>query len=382
MKIERFRNLSLGLALALFASVFGGCSSSQETTPSVEEASSEFQLGERPKLLSSYALWDGDMSNQIPAEGVVQYDLNTPLFSDYAYKYRFVKLPPGKSAEYRESDVFEFPVGTVIAKTFGYPEDMRDEESPVHLIETRVLVHQPDGWVGYPYLWNEEQTDANLKLTGKMMDVDWVHTDGDLRTVNYIVPNANQCKGCHETEHKSLKPIGPRARQLNKDYVYHDGTVENQLAHWTRVSALAGAPEDPESAERLAVWDDESTGTLNERARAWLEINCAHCHSPTGPARTSGLHLAHNETLPSVYGVYKTPVAAGRGSGGRRFGIVPGKPEESILYFRINSDHPGVMMPELGKRLIHREGVELIGEWITQMEDTPKLSANATEQVP
>lgn len=382
MKIGRLRNLSFGLALTFAVLAFGGCSGNQSTSPSVENASAEFRLGERPNLLSAYALWEGDMVDQVPAEGVIPYDLNSPLFSDYAYKYRFVKLPPGESAEYRESDVFEFPVGTVIAKTFGYPEDMQDEESPVHLVETRILVHQPDGWAGYPYLWNDEQTDATLKLTGKMVDVDWVHTDGNLRTVNYIVPNANQCKGCHETEGKSLKPIGPRARQLNKDFVYHDGTVENQLSSWSRVAALKGAPEDPETAERLAVWNDESTGTLNERARAWLEINCAHCHSPTGPARTSGLHLAHDVTLPSVYGVYKTPVAAGRGSGGHRFGIVPGKPEESILYFRINSDHPGVMMPELGKRLVHAEGVELIREWIVQMKDAPKLSANATEQEP
>lgn len=369
------------LALVLPAvTVFTGCSSNQESTVKVDEVSRESNAENRPKLLSSFGLWEGPAAEQRPAEGVLAYDLNSPLFSDYAYKFRFVKLPPGESAQYTESEVLDFPVGTVIAKTFGYPDDMRDPESPVHLVETRILIHQEDGWVGYPYLWNEEQTDATLKLTGKMVDVDWIHTDGNARTVNYIVPNANQCKGCHENVDKGIQPIGPRARHLNKDFVYHDGITENQLAHWTRLGALEGAPEDPNHAERLAVWDDESTGTVEERARAWLEINCAHCHNPNGPARTSGLQLSHDVTLPSVYGVYKTPVAAGHGSGGLRFGIVPGKPEESILYYRISSDHPGVMMPELGKRLVHKEGTELVRQWITEMEEPkeqkpPKLSA-------
>ncbi len=370
------QRLAVVLLLSVIA-VLGGCAGGQESASVESKTTGEFRLGERPELLSSFNLWEGDAAQQRPAPGVVPYDLNSPLFTDYAYKFRFVKLPPGERATYRKSEVLEFPVGTVIAKTFGYPGDMRDPESPVHLIETRILVHQPDGWAAYPYLWNDEQSDAKLKLTGTMTDVSWIHHDGTPRTVNYIVPNANQCKGCHEAEGRFLQPIGPRVRHLNKDFVYGDGTLENQLVHWTRVSALEGAPEDPDDAERLPVWDDASTGTLAERARAWLEINCAHCHNSKGPARTSGLHLAHDVKLPSVYGVYKTPVAAGHGSGGLRFGIVPGKPEKSILYFRIKSDHPGVMMPELGKRLVHEEGAELIRQWIAAMEDPPKLSAHA-----
>ena len=334
-----------------------------------------FKLGERPKQLSEFALFLGDGSTQQPADGVVPYDLITPLFSDYTSKYRFVKLPAGQSAEYRQTGVFEFPVGMVIAKTFASPRDMRDPSQGERLLETRVLVHQPDGWAAYPYLWNEEQNEAALKLAGTTMDVSWVHHDGTERTNNYIIPNANQCAGCHHAEGKFHKPIGPQARHMNHDFVYADGTSENQLLRWTRIGILSGAPDDPAEAERLAQWDDPESGTLDERARAWLEINCAHCHNPQVPARTSGLHLAHDVELPSEYGVYKTPVAAGRGSGGLSFGIVPGEPEKSILYFRIASDHPGIMMPELGKRLIHEEGVELIRQWIAEMEDTQRLSA-------
>jgi hypothetical protein len=129
---------------------------------------------------------------------------------------------------------------------------------------------------------------------------------------------------------------------------------------------LAGAPT-PDAAPRLPVWDDPHSGTLDARARAWLEINCAHCHNPAGPARNSGLDLTVAQNNPTAWGIMKPPVAAGRGSGGLAYDIVPGKPEQSILVFRTGSTDAGIMMPELGKRLIHEEGLALVREWIAAM---------------
>ena len=71
----------------------------------------------------------------------------------------------------------------------------------------------------------------------------------------------------------------------------------------------------------------------------------------------------------------KPPVAAGIGSGGREYDIVPGQPDQSILTYRIASTHPGVMMPELGKRLVHEEGVALVRQWIAAMTDPSAKSA-------
>jgi uncharacterized repeat protein (TIGR03806 family) len=194
--------------------------------------------------------------------------------------------------------------------------------------------------------------------------VSWVHTDGRSRTNNYIIPNSNQCKGCHKAG-ESMLPIGPKARHLNRDFAYAEGN-ENQLVHWARCGALSGAPE-PARVSRLAVWDEPRSGTLDARARAWLEINCAHCHSPDGPARSSGLDLLAAQQYPTAVGILKPPVAAGLGSGGLQYDIVPGSPDRSILAYRIASTHPGVMMPELGKRLVHEEGVALIRAWIADM---------------
>jgi uncharacterized repeat protein (TIGR03806 family) len=347
----------------VLASGCGSRSARQEVAPPAPVP----LLSDGFEKLSQYRLFEGNPAEQVPAEGVIPYDLNSALFSDYAEKFRFVKLPPDTHAAYREADTFEFPIGTVIAKTFAYPRDARDPSKGRRLIETRILKREPDGWIGLPYVWDAAQTEATLDVAGDTVDVNWIHADGRPRTNNYIIPNVNQCKGCHKSG-EVMTPIGPKARHLNRDFAYREGT-ENQLAHWSRLGALDGAPA-PDRAPRLAVWDDPRGGTLDDRARAWLEINCAHCHNPDGPARSTGLDLTAAQHNPAAFGVKKPPVAAGIGSGGRVYDIVPGRPDESILVYRIASTHPGVMMPELGKRLVHEEGVALVREWIAAMPTT------------
>ena len=115
---------------------------------------------------------------------------------------------------------------------------------------------------------------------------------------------------------------------------------------------------------RSVNYNNPKDGTINQRARAWLDINCAHCHNVNGPANNTGLFLDFYETNLKSLGVYKTPVAAGRGSGHLKYDIVPGKPDESILVYRFESTDPGIMMPELGRSMVHQEGLDLIKEWI------------------
>ncbi len=313
-------------------------------------------------LLSEYQLFDGELVDHKPADGVIPYDLNSPLFSDYAEKLRFIKLPAGESVAYNAEDTFDFPVGTVIAKTFGHDNDMTDLSKGRRMIETRVLKREKDGWVGLPYVWNDEQTEATLSLTGASVDVQWIHSDGEERKISHLVPNVNDCKRCHVEN----VPIGPKTRNINGDFAYQHG-IENQLSYWSRTGALTDAP-NPDDAPRLAVWNDPETGSVDARARAWLEINCAHCHSDTGPARNSGLHLYASVTDPFRLGVFKGPVAAGKGSGGRSFDIVPGKPEDSILMYRLETTHPGEVMPEFGRSVIDTESNELIRQWIAEMK--------------
>ncbi len=319
------------------------------------------------RKISEYNLFK-DPAKQIPNDGVVPYDVNSPLFSDYSNKHRFVYVPNGTQAKYDPREPFAFPVGSVIIKTFGYLHDIRDASKGERIIETRLLIHTNDGWIGNSYYWNEDVTEAVLKVAGTTTDVEWIHYDGSTRTNNYIVPNANQCKACHEQAGK-LMPLGPKARNLNRDFVYPSGP-DNQLKHWTKLGILAGAPADPADALRLAHWPDPSTGSLDDRARAYLENNCMHCHNPNGPGNTTGLDLTFDQSDPLKFGVMKPPVAAGRGAGTAHFDIVPGKPEESILIYRLDSTDPGVMMPELPRRLIDEEAVQMLRDWIAGMDGT------------
>ena len=317
-----------------------------------------------PEKLSEYQLFQNTGATQTPTANVIPYTINTPLFSDYTTKHRFVKLPQGTQATYHPTNPFDLPVGTLIAKTFAYPHDMRDPSQGQRVLETRLLIHRPEGWVGLPYVWNKEQTEATLEIAGETLKTQWTHTDGQQRTNTYLVPNVNQCKQCHD-QHDQLKPIGIKARHLNRDYPYANDS-QNQLTHWSNIGILKNAPQ-PNNAPKLAVWDDPNTGTLNERARAYLEVNCAHCHSPEGRAWSAGLDLTANQTDPSLIGIFKTSTAAGAGTGGRDYDIVPGNPEASIYPYRMASTQPDVAMPELGRRLVHTEGVALITQWIAAM---------------
>lgn len=305
-----------------------------------------------PKRLSQWRLFTGELKQLRPNSGVVPYDVNTPLFSDYAAKARFVWMPKGTAAHYDPVDPFQFPTGTILVKTFSFPG---------RIIETRLLVNTRKGWVGVPYVWNAGQTDAVLEIAPDPVAVEWTHPSGEKMSIRYNIPNTNQCKACHDRS-KTTVPIGPTARQLNRSFAYAEGT-ENQLAHWTRAGYLTGAPP-PDRAPRNAVWNDPSTGTLDERARAYLDANCAHCHNPQGPADNTGLYLTAGQRDPLRLGFCKVPVAAGHGAGDLRFDLVHGRPDDSILVRRLDSVEPKVMMPEIGRSTIHREGVALIREWV------------------
>ena len=319
-----------------------------------------------PEKLSEYGFFEGNMKEQIPAADVFPYALNSPLFSDYAYKLRFLRIPKGQKTAYNPDSVLQFPVGTAIVKTFYYKNDERNDKKGRQLMETRVLLHEAKGWVALPYIWNKEQTEATLEVAGGTQLVAWRDQEGNKKSMEYFVPNMNQCKGCHEKSGK-MTPIGPSVRQLNGDFEYQHNLKENQLSHLKNLGLLENLPEKSSEIPKIPAFNDPNA-SLDLRARGYLDINCAHCHNPAGPARSSGLFLSWGNTNKSAYGFFKAPIAAGRGSGNLAYDIVPGKSHESILAYRMNSADPGIMMPELGRKLIHKEGVALINAWIQSME--------------
>jgi uncharacterized repeat protein (TIGR03806 family) len=264
------------------------------------------------------------------------YTLGTPLFSDYADKERFIYVPAGQRARHRGDGLIDFPVGSALIKTFSYPGQV---------LETRVLLRRANGWVALPYVW--EGDDAVLRRGGTRMEVQAAG-----RAISYAVPNQNQCKECHQSN-AAIEPIGPKARNLGAA----------QLQGLVKAGLLDRAPP----GYAFPRWDDPKL-PVADRARAYLDVNCGHCHSRTGIANNSGLYLTWEEADPVARGIGKRPVAAGRGSGGLEVAIEPGAPDKSILLHRMLSTDPGVAMPELGRSLVHDEGVALVRGYIAGLK--------------
>jgi len=377
--------LALAGAALMAAALLAGC-----RPEAVEPVA--FHADGQPESLSQWHLFDVSAGRLALNARVLPYDLNSPLFTDYAHKLRTVWMPEGTVAHYDADEAFDFPVGTIISKTFYYPRlegEPRDSQAvlrsqghegqlagggldleKVRLIETRLLVRREAGWVALPYVWNTEQTEARLMRAGELVPLTLVDASGVREDAAYQVPDQNQCAGCHvsDLQTRQFHPIGLKARHLNRDldYVEADGDTltANQLSRWQQLGLLDGLP-DMATVPRVVNWQDASE-SVDARARAYLDINCSHCHSAVGPGNTSGLWLASNVSEPLRLGRCKLPIAAGHGTGDRRFDIVPGKPDESILTYRMVSNDPGVMMPELGRSVTHAEGVELIREWIAE----------------
>ncbi|MBK8507007.1 MAG: hypothetical protein IPL46_35440 [Saprospiraceae bacterium] len=351
--------MCLGLYTLLALGVFFNSCQNQLQPVQVNSDATPFEK------LSDYHFFKEPMQQLVPNERVLPYDLITPLFSDYADKARFVWMPEGLSASLEHLDEIVFPDGAVLIKNFYYGGTDPDAEKKT-LVETRLLIKSKDSWDPVTYVWNDEQTEAFLEIAGDFKEITAHDQQGNLFNIDYAIPNKNQCKSCHERGRR-LMPVGPVPKNLNRDFLYPEG-LKNQLVKWTEINYLIGYHSESVVA-KLTDWSDPSA-TLHDRALAYLEVNCGTCHQEGGSANVSGLRLNTEEKNPFNLGVNKPPVSAGNGSGGFLFDIVPGNPDESIVVYRMESLEPGAMMPELGRKLVHKEGVQLIRDWITAMPAT------------
>ncbi len=323
---------------------------------------------------------------------MVPYDLTSALFTDYAFKQRAVYVPAGKKIGYTTTGTLDFPIGSAIIKTFYYPKASGTDSAYVavaqkeqtlqgisidlkayRLIETRVLVHQEDGsWAAISYVWDDDQKDASLS-SGKYIDMELVPTSGSNQKFTYVVPNQQSCQQCHASATAgagSALPIGPKARNMNKNYTFADGTTKNQLVNLNDLNLLSGftgAGTAPSSAD----WKD-STQTLMVRAKAYLDVNCAHCHNDKGYALQSGLNLTLENigSTPNTetWGVCKKPLAFSAPPGaGVKYDIAPGSPDTSVLLYRMSHTNAGIVMPITGRQTNHTEALVMLRSWVTQL---------------
>ena len=367
--------LACGLALVLVAGCEGG-------PMGIADGPVEVDITRPPpERLSDMRLleWDPDTETMLYNDRVIEYDMNTALFSDFSLKERAIYMPEGASATYVANRPLELPIGTVIVKTFSYASDMRTPDRDITVIETRLLRRTATEWEAWPYVWNEEQTDAFLEVGGESRPIDFIGADGAPRSAAYLIPQRNQCRTCHDRnvgpgDSTVTTAIGPAPRHLNRDHVYAGATV-NQLTHLADLGMLDGLPAlgdvpasyDFETVEAMGA-GAIPTADVDRAARDYLQVNCAHCHDAQGPQGvTSQLFLNHDNLDPFRLGVCKRPGSAGVGTGGLTYDIVPGDPDNSILVFRVETVEVGAIMPLVGRSLRHDQGAALLRRWVAEM---------------
>lgn len=289
--------------------------------------------------LSSYKLYeDGDMGGITPAEGVHVYEISSELFTDYAKKQRLIKLPDGQSATILDDRRAEYPEGTVIAKTFFYLDDFRDPSRGKRVIETRLLVKTAGVWNVATYIWNDEQTDATLSLNGVTTKVNWISETGEVRSTDYEVPGEVACVTCHQNA-GAVSLIGPSPRNLNRAVVRDEQELD-QLTYLQSRAVFEQA--DPLTTRTMVDYKDPSH-TLEDRARAYLDANCSHCHAPDAWDRSAkqGLDLRYETSLV-------------------KSGIL--KKRDKIERQMTNGE-----MPFVGTTLLHDEGVALVLDYLARL---------------
>lgn len=358
----------ISFLLLLCAAVSYSCGTDDSTEdylviePPVPQSPVVLDLNAAPYAnLSDYNFFEGELKNLQPVYGVLPYDLNSELFTDYAQKKRFVWMPTGKKATYTsDGAVVDFPVGAVLIKNFYYNNTVPTGQSII--METRIMIKKESGWIFAGYEWNDEQTDAVLITAGATKTISW--TEGtDVKTVDYKIPADYECVICHRLSDVPT-PIGPKPQNLNKAYNYEGGT-KNQLSKWVEFGYLDTAPT---AIASTVDWTDTSK-PLELRVRSYLDINCAHCHTDNTYCGYTPMNFAFNKSsLPENLGICREPIDFVTGN--QQY-IVSGQDARgSLLYFRMGTTISYEMMPPLGRTTVHQEATDMINDWITGMPIT------------
>ncbi len=291
--------------------------------------------GMLPKL-SDYHIFQGDPSALVPTDAFKPYEPSTTLFSDYAEKQRLIMVPAGSSMKITGNGLPEFPDGAILAKTFYYYNDKRDPSKGRRIIETRILVRTGSTWHAGTYVWNDAQTEALLATKGSKHDVKWLDENGAGRSIDYRVPSNKDCATCHNSNNV-LTPIGPTAMNLNIEVTRNNARI-NQLKYF-QSNSLIGAG-DLSGVATLPDWQNPSY-TLEQRARAYLAVNCAHCHNPNGFCAAANFNAG-----------YETPFASTN---------ISDKKKLIVQYMKQGR------MPLLGTTVVHKEGLALVQEYINSL---------------
>lgn len=335
-----------------------------------------------PRKLSETGLF-ASTKDHVPAPGLIPYSVNAELWSDNALKERFLALPGTTQIEFDTVEYpqpapgaprgWRFPDGTVVVKTFSM-EMEKGNPASVKRLETRILhFEQLAGteevgdqvWRGYTYLWNDDQTDAEL-APAQGVDRDLTIRDpgapGGVRKQKWHFPSRAECTLCHTMPAKYV--LGVNTLQMNKSHDYGNGVTANQLQTLEKLGIFkAPLPKPPDELPKLVDYRDESQ-PLDERARSYLHSNCAHCHMKWGGGNAEFQLLV---TLPlSDLGIVGTRPGQGSFDLKDPKVLVPGSPERSMIYHRMTKLGLG-RMPHVASNIIDEKAAKMLRDWIAQL---------------
>ncbi|MCW5835405.1 MAG: PQQ-dependent sugar dehydrogenase [Labilithrix sp.] len=275
-----------------------------------------------------------DADPRKPASNVVPYGVNVELWSDGAAKSRFIVLPADAKLQVTPDGKLELPRGGLTIKTFF------EDEERTRPIETRFLGRQGNGeWVAASYEWNAEGTDAVLLEEAKELT---------LRSGNrWTVPAPAQCFFCHQGENVTL---GLDARQLGGADL-GDPPGENDLDRFAHLGVLDGAAPAVAPLPRL-----DGDAPIEDRARAYLHVNCSMCHYRGNGTIFSPLDMRFDTPLEDTSLCDR---------------ISPGAPEASKIFRRMGTrglfagmSLSDTQMPPVATNAVDPLGTAVIGEWI------------------
>jgi glucose/arabinose dehydrogenase len=374
-----------------------------------------------PRKLSESGLFL-DVARHAMQPGVVPYSVNSPLWSDGAHKERFIAIPHKEGVDMRigfaTSRGWNFPDETVLVKSFAL-ETVAGDPSSRRWIETRFLTRQAGEWVGYSYIWNDEQTDAEL-VPAEGLDREYeirVPKSGDnadgLTRQKWRYPSRTECMVCHSRAANFV--LGPTEMQMNREHDY-GGVKMNQLEMLERLGMLkANAQADAENflkedLKKAGLDEKQVAGRLAElsaarnqrtakgessllggpaarykrlpdpysdsepleaRVRSYLHVNCSSCHVEAGGGNAQ-MQLEFATELAKMGVVDSPPLHHKFGIEDARI-VAPGHPERSVLLHRLSHRGQGTgQMPQLGTNVVDEAAVKMVREWIAGLKPLPK----------